>query len=211
MQNPKASEISRLKPKYAINTIENTKISQMWRNFAAPCKNTTIKGQYLVHCEDNRYVSPIAPMCLWLQSHPPYHNPRKGPPRAPVNGILMGPYGSNCMSVILCIDLVLWQAGNALTIFHTSLYCILPMKFPENGGVFHHTSVYCFTECHLYTTETLQWTMQFVLECYFFEFECLFWTVCQCPQLQAKWFKWTIWGMISDKNFIRCALCAIRG
>ena len=31
----------------------------MWRNFATPCKNTTIKGQYLVLCEDSRYVSPI--------------------------------------------------------------------------------------------------------------------------------------------------------
>ena len=85
------------------------------------------------------------------------------------------------MFVIFCINLVLWQAGNALTVFHTSIYCILPnvakfrvlLKFPENGGLFHHTLVYYFIVYHLY-----QWTMQFVLECYFFEFECLFWMVC---------------------------------
>ena len=109
------------------------------------------------------------------------------------------------MSVIFCINLVLWQAGNAPSVFYASLYCILPnvakfrvsLKFLENGGLFHHASVYCFTECHLYTTETLQWTMQFVLQCYFFEFGCLFWMVYKCPQLQAKGSKWTIWGMIS--------------
>ena len=31
----------------------------MWRIFATQGKNTTIKGRYLVHCEDNKYVSPI--------------------------------------------------------------------------------------------------------------------------------------------------------
>ena len=51
-------------------------------------------------------------------------------------------------------------------------------KCGEISRLFHHTSVYCFTLCHLYTTEPLQWTMQFVLKCYFFEFECLFWMVC---------------------------------
>ena len=106
---------------------------------------------------------------------------------------------------MFCIKLVLCQAGNGLTVFCTSLYYVLPnvakfrvsLKFPENGGRFHHASVYCFTECHLYTTESLRWTMQFVLQCYFFEFGCLFWMVYKCPQLQAKMAKFTIWGMIS--------------
>ena len=95
------------------------------------------------------------------------------------------------MFVIFCINLVLWQAGNGLTVFYTSLYCILPnvakfrvsLKFPENGGLFHDASLYRVTECHLYTAKTLQWTMQFFLRCYFFEFGCVFWMVYKCPQL----------------------------
>ena len=70
----------------------------------------------------------------------------------------------------------------------------ISLKFLENGGLFHHVSVYCFTECHLYTTETFQWRMQFVLQCYFFEFRYLFWLVYKCTQLQAKRAKWTIWA-----------------
>ena len=45
----------------------------MWRTFATPCKNTRIKGQYLVHCEDNRYVSPIV---KYPVQKPPLH-PKK--------------------------------------------------------------------------------------------------------------------------------------
>ena len=69
----------------------------------------------------------------------------------------------------------------------------------------------CPPWCRLYTTETLQWRMQFVLQCYFFEFRYLFRLVYKCAQLQAKRAKWTIWGMISVKHLTRCALCGIGG
>ena len=57
----------------------------------------------------------------------------------------------------------------------------------------------------------LQWTMQFVLQCYFFEFRYLFWLLYKCAQLRAKRAKWTKWGMISVSDLIRCALCVTRG
>ena len=31
----------------------------MWQNFSTQCKNTTIKEQFVVHCNNNRYVGPI--------------------------------------------------------------------------------------------------------------------------------------------------------
>ena len=86
-----------------------------------------------------------------------------------------------------------------------------PIAFAEKKGLFHNASVHCFTECHQYATETLQWTMQFVLQCYFFEVGCLFWIVYKCAQLQAKRAKWTKRGMISVEDLTRCALCAIGG
>ena len=89
------------------------------------------------------------------------------------------------MSVMLCINLILWQASKGLTELYISLACLLPnvakfrvsLQFREKGGLFHHASVCCFTECHLYATQTLQWRMQFVLQCSFFELRCLFWLV----------------------------------
>ena len=66
----------------------------------------------------------------------------------------------------------------------------------------------------MYATETLQWAMQFVLQCYFFGLGCLFWMVCKCAQLRpcrAKWTKATRRreGMISVNDLTRCALCAV--
>ena len=63
--------------------------------------------------------------------------------------------------------------------------------------------------CHLYVTETLQRRMQFVVQCYFFEFRCLFWLVYKCAQLRAKRAKWTKWGMVLVKDLTRCAMCTI--
>ena len=119
------------------------------------------------------------------------------------------------MSLILCINLVLWQAANGLTVFYTSLSCILPnvakfrvsLKFPENGGLFHHASVYCFTECHMYTTETLLWRMQFVVQCYFFEFGYLFWLVYKCAQIAGK--KGKVDNMGHDFSQRPPSLCAV--
>ena len=82
------------------------------------------------------------------------------------------------------------------------------IEIPLKGDLFCHASVYCFTDRHVYTTETLQWRMQFVLYCCFFEFRYMFWLVYKCAQLQAKRAKWTE-NMGHDFTQRPHSLCAV--